>query len=154
MNQLENTDFKTGFAGLRPEFDKKRIYSLSQLNRFKLFYFVIKNILQNPSYINQSIFDTIGSFLSRYYTPKKNYYHLFDFILWDEKHIEDTIINLYDFEKSVDTASTWRIGDGTASFYNYVYTLINGFSENDTFRSNQIEEGMINRDDALGFSLH
>ena len=71
VNQLENTDFKTGFAGLRPEFDKKRIYSLSQLNRFKLFYFVIKNILQNPSYINQSIFDTIGSFLSRYYTPKK-----------------------------------------------------------------------------------
>ena len=45
----------------------------------------------------------------------------------------------------LDTKSTWRIGDGTASFYNYVYTLVAGFSENDTFRSNQIREGMINQ---------
>ena len=34
-------------------------------------------------------------------------------------------------------------------FYNYVYTLVAGFSENDTFRSNQIREGMIDREDAL-----
>ena len=63
---------------------------------------------------------------------------MFDYIDWDEKTVNDTIINNYDWEKAVDTNSTWRIGDGTASFYNYVYTLIAGFSENDTFRSNQI----------------
>ena len=49
----------------------------------------------------------------------------------------------------MDTDSTWRIGDGTASFYNYIYTLVAGFSENDTFRSNQIREGMIDRETAL-----
>ena len=33
--------------------------------------------------------------------------------------------------------------------YSYIYFLIAGFSEFDTFRSNQIREGMISRDDAL-----
>ena len=32
---------------------------------------------------------------------------------------------------------------------NYVYTLIAGFSENDTFRSNQIRQGMIAREEGL-----
>ena len=68
---------------------------------------------------------------------------------WDENTIEDTIINQYKWETSIDTKSTWRIGDGTASFYNYVYTLVAGFSENDTFRSNQIREGMLSRERAL-----
>ena len=149
VNELENTNFKIGFAGLKPQFDKKRIYSISLYNQLKLFGFVGKNLLQNPGYINQSILDSIGSFASRYITPKADYYHMFDYVHWNEKHIEDTIINNYDWEKSVDTASTWRIGDGTASFYNYVYTLVVGFSENDTFRSNQIREGMITREEGL-----
>ena len=46
----------------------------------------------------------------------------------------------YDWEIAVDTNSTWRIGDGTAAFYNYVYYTMAGFSEYDTFRSNQIRE--------------
>ena len=149
INDLENTNFKTGFAGLEPQFDKKRIYSLSIKNQLKLFGFVGKNLLQSPGYINQSILDSLGSFASRYITPKANYYHLFDYMQWNEKTIEDTIIKNYDWEKAVDTDSTWRIGDGTASFYNYIYTLVTGFSENDTFRSNQIREGMISRDKAL-----
>lgn len=149
VNDLENTNFKTGFAGLSPQFDKKRIYSISLQNQLKLFGFVGKNLIQSPGYINQSIIDSLGSFASRYITPKADYYHMFDYAHWDEKHIENTIINNYDWEKAVDTNSTWRIGDGTASFYNYIYTLIVGFSENDTFRSNQIREGMITRDEAL-----
>jgi hypothetical protein len=44
---------------------------------------------------------------------------------------------------------TWRIGDGTAAFYNYIYYTVAGFSEHDTFRSNQVREGMISRDRAL-----
>ena len=31
--------------------------------------------------------------------------------------------------------------DGTAGFYNYVYHTVAGFTEHDTFRSNQIREG-------------
>lgn len=151
INHLENTDFKTGFAGLEPQFDKEKIYSLSVKNQLKLFGFVGMNLLKSPGYLNQSILDSLGSFASRYIAPKKDYYHLFDYLQWDEKTIENTIINDYKWETSIDTKSTWRIGDGTASFYNYVYTLVVGFSENDTFRSNQVREGMITREQALAF---
>ncbi len=149
INPLENTDFKVGFSGLRLRFNKKRIYSLSISDQLKLFSFVGKNILQNPSYINQSVFDTLGSFVSRYLAGKKDYYHMFDYYKWDEKEIEDLIINEYKWETSLDTKTSWRIGDGTAGFYNYIYYTIAGFSEYDTFRSNQIREGMLDRQTAL-----
>jgi len=149
INRLENTNFKTGFAGLKPEYDKKWNFSLSFYNQLKLFSFVGLNYLKSPAYLNQSLFDTLGSFVSRYMTPKANYYQLFDFIQWDEEEVNNNIINKYNWEQSVDTSSTWRIGDGTASFYNYIYCSAVGFTENDTFRSNQIREGMITREQAL-----
>jgi hypothetical protein len=33
--------------------------------------------------------------------------------------------------------------------YNYIYYLVAGFSEHDTFRSNQVREGEITRERAL-----
>jgi hypothetical protein len=59
------------------------------------------------------------------------------------------VLDIYEWEKAPDTDSTWRIGDGTAAFYNYVYRTVAGFSEHDTFRSNQIREGDISRSDAM-----
>jgi len=149
INRLENTNFKTGFCGLKPEYNKRWNYSLSYLNQLRLLKYYAFSYLKNPGYINQSVFDTIGSFASRYITPKANHIQLFDYYQWNEAEVEDTIINEYGWEKAVDTKSTWRIGDGTASFYNYIYFLVAGFTENDTFRSNQIREGMISRNDAL-----
>jgi glutamine---fructose-6-phosphate transaminase (isomerizing) len=149
INDLENTEFKTGFAGLPPKFDKKRIYSLSLTNQFKLFSFVGNNVFKSPGYLNQSVWDNLGSFAARYIAPKKDYYHLFDYYRWDEDEINDLIQNEYQWETAIDTKSTWRIGDGTASFYNYIYYTVAGFSENDTFRSNQIREGMLDRKTAL-----
>jgi glucosamine--fructose-6-phosphate aminotransferase (isomerizing) len=149
INHLENTDFKTGFAGLAPVFDKKRIYSLSFTNQLRLFKFVARNLVKSPEYINQSIFDSLGSFAVRYIYPKRHYYHLFDFYKWDENEINDLITNEYKWESAIDTTSTWRVGDGTASFYNYIYYTVTGFTENDTFRSNQVREGMMTREQAL-----
>jgi len=148
-NQLENTDFKTGFCGVLPNFNKDRIDHIDIKGKLKLGSYFTKNFLNNPSYLNKSIIDTMGSFMSRYLLKRHGYFQMFDYMQWDEKKINDTIINNYDWEKSVDTTSTWRIGDGTASFYNYIYTLVVGFSENDTFRSNQIREGMITREEGL-----
>ncbi|MCR9014774.1 hypothetical protein [Aquiflexum gelatinilyticum] len=149
VNHLENTDFKVGFAGLKPEFEKQRIFSLSAFNQLKLFGFVGKEVLSNPTYLNQSVLDSLGSFAVRYLAPKKDYIQLFDYYPWDENEINKLILSEYDWEKSPDTNSTWRIGDGTAGFYNYIYHTVAGFSEVDTFRSNQIREGMITREDAL-----
>lgn len=149
INNLENTDFKTGFAGVKPEFDKKRIYSLSMSGKIKYFIYVGKNLILNPSYFNSSNLDTIGSFSSRYMFPQKDYYSFFDYYQWNENEIEELIFNKYNWERAIDTNSTWRIGDGTASFYNYIYYTVAGFTENDTFRSNQIREGLISREKAL-----
>ncbi|MCK9625406.1 MAG: hypothetical protein M0R23_02950 [Bacteroidales bacterium] len=149
INYLENTEFKTGFAGISPNFEKTTIYALSQYNKLKLFKFVGANIIKSPGYINQSIFDSLGSFAARYSTTKKDYYHLFDYYNWNENEINYLLKNEYNWEKAIDTKSTWRIGDGTASFYNYIYYTVTGFSENDTFRSNQIREGMLTRNEAM-----
>ena len=80
---------------------------------------------------------------------KQHYYHIFDYWRWDEGTVNDTIINQYEWEAAIDTSTTWRIGDGTAGFYNYVYCTVAGFTEHDTFRSNQIREGQITREIAL-----
>ena len=149
INFLENTDFKVGFAGVPPEWDKDMIYSMNAGRQLKLFKYVIGNIISNPRYINSSIFDTFGSYVSRYLNPRRDYYHFFDYHEWNESKIEDIILDDYDWEVASDLNSTWRIGDGTASFYNYIYYTVSGFSEFDTFRSNQIREGMISRSDAL-----
>ena len=41
------------------------------------------------------------------------------------------------------------MGDGQTSFINYIYYTVAGFSEFDNFRSNQICEGLLTRNEAL-----
>jgi len=149
INRLENTDFKTGFAGVAPKFDKRRIYSMSLAGHARFWAYVGSNVLRNPALINSSNLDSVGSILSRYLFPQRDYYSFFDYYAWNEQEIEDVITREYDWERAIDTDSTWRIGDGTASFYNYVYFTVAGFSENDTFRSNQIREGLLTREVAM-----
>lgn len=148
-NPLENTDFKSGFTGIEPVFNKKRIDEIKLFSKVKLISFFGKQYLSNPAYINSSLIDTIGSFKSRYFTKRYGYIQLFDYMKWDEKELETLILNKYNWEKSIDTKSTWRIGDGTAAFYNYIYHTVAGFSEFDTFRSNQIREGQLSRKEGL-----
>ena len=150
-NPLEKTDFKAGFCGVKPNFDGKNIYSLSMKNKIRMLLYYIKQFILNPAYLNASMLDTFRAFVSYYFIPH-NYLNIFKYIMWDEKEVESTLLNGYDWEVSPDTPSTWRIGDGTAAFYNYIYYTVAGFSENDTFRSNQIREGMITRNAALELS--
>lgn len=149
INNLENTDFKVGFCGVKPDYNKERIYSLSAQSKAQLMKHIVKNIILNPSYINSSVPDTIGSFLSRYRFENKDYYHFYDYYNWNEKEIEDLLCKDYGWETALDTKTTWRIGDGTAAFYNYIYYTVAGFSEYDTFRSNQIREGMLTREEGM-----
>jgi len=148
-NRLEITNFKTGFCKIPPKSNKKNISYLNLADKIRLAKFYSQNYFLNPSYFNSSIIDTLGAYFSYYIEPRKDYYLLYDYVRWDEDTIQNTLINEYNWETSPDTESTWRIGDGTASFYNYIYLTIAGFSEIDTFRSNQIREGMITREKAL-----
>jgi hypothetical protein len=149
INPLENTEFKVGFLGVPPDHHKKRIYSLSAKRKARLILNIGKNILENPRYLNRSVWDTLGSFVSRSIVTHRDYYHMYDYYRWDEKEIEELVLGEYQWETAIDTKTTWRIGDGTAPFYNYIYYTVAGFSEYDTFRSNQIREGMLSREEGM-----
>ncbi|HPL95326.1 MAG TPA: hypothetical protein PLF15_00895 [bacterium] len=147
-NLLEKTYFKTAFCGARIDFNSKKPYALSPYNQLKLIWFYFKNFITNPSYINSSLLDTLGAFISYYFISHKHL-NIYQYLPWDENEISETLINQYDWETAPDTSTTWRIGDGTAAFYNYIYYTMAGFTENDTFRSNQIREGVLTREEAL-----
>lgn len=148
-NPLENTDFKSGFCGVSPDFSKSRLDYLSNSRKIKMALYYMKNFATNPSYLNTSLVDTVGAFKSYYIEPRNDFFFMFHHLYWNENIVNSTIIDNYEFELSPDSPSTWRIGDGTAPFYNYIYVTSRGFSEFDTFRSNQIREGHITREEAL-----
>lgn len=149
VNPLEITHFKSGFLGVPPDFEEKRVYSHGWQKQLEYQKLRFKAMLKSPGYFNSSLWDTLSGEYYRSFTEKNDYYHIFDYWRWDEKQIDDTLINQYDWETAIDTNTTWRIGDGTAAFYNYIYYLVAGFTEHDTFRSNQIREGQIDRNEAL-----
>jgi glutamine---fructose-6-phosphate transaminase (isomerizing) len=148
VNPLEITHFKAGFLGVKPDFEEKRVYmhGISKQLNYQMLRF--KAMLGSLGYFNRSLWDTVSGEYYRSFKDKKDYYHIFDYWLWDEKTIDQTL-NMYDWELAPDTNTTWRIGDGTAAFYNYLYYTFAGFTEHDTFRSNQIREGQLSREEAL-----
>ncbi len=148
VNPLEVTHFKSGFLGVAPDFAEKRVYSHGLMKQLRYHWLRLQAMLQSPGYFNRSMWDTLSGEYYRSFSDKKDYFHIFDFWRWDERVVDDTLAQ-YDWEKAPDTNTTWRIGDGTAAFYNYIYYTVAGFSEHDTFRSNQIREGDLTRDRAL-----
>jgi len=147
-NHFEKTGFKIEFCGARQQKTGYMSYHISLQNKFNMLWFYAMQYLKNPSYINQSLLDTIGAFFS-YYGTSHSYLNIYDYIQWNESEIDKVLIEDYEWEIEKGYNSTWRIGDGTAPFYNYIYYTIAGFSENDTLRSNQIREGMLSRKEAL-----
>lgn len=83
---------------------------------------------------------------------KRHELQLFDYMPWKEEIVDKTLED-YGWQKADNTSTTWRIGDGTAAFYNYNYNYIHfgyaGFTEHDTLRSNQLRERHVSRDLAL-----
>lgn len=148
INPLEVTHFKAGFLGVPPDFEEKRVYSHGAMKQLRYQSLRLQAMVKSPGYFNGSLWDTLSGEYYRSFTQKSDYFHIFDYWRWDEKEIDDTLAE-YDWEKAPDTNTTWRIGDGTAAFYNYVYYTVAGFTEHDTFRSNQIREGDLTREEAL-----
>ena len=149
VNPLEVTHFKTGFLGIKPDFAEKKVYSNGRAKQARYHFLRTKAMTQSLGYFNRSLWDTLSGEYHRSFTTKNDYFHLFDYWRWDEDLINSKLVNEYDWEIAPDTSTTWRIGDGTAAFYNYVYYTVAGFTEHDTFRSNQIREGQMSRERAL-----
>ena len=148
VNPLETTHFKAGFLGVPPDFEETKVYNNGAMKQMRYQYLRLKKMAESPKYFNSSLWDTFSGEYYRSFHKKSDYFHIFDYWTWDENLVNQCLA-MYDWEMAPDTSTTWRIGDGTAAFYNYVYYLVAGFSEHDTFRSNQIREGQLTRDEAL-----
>ena len=147
-NPLETTHFKSGFLGIKPSFEESKVYTTGFRKQLKYHSLRFKAMLKSPRYFNSSLFDTLSGEYYRSFIKREDYFHIFDYYLWKEDEV-NKVLEGYEFEKAPDTNTTWRIGDGTAAFYNYIYYTVAGFTEHDTFRSNQIREGHITREEAL-----
>jgi hypothetical protein len=148
VNPLEVTHFKAGFLGVPPDFAEKHVYSHGVRKQLRYHALRTRAMMRSPGYFNSSMWDTLYGEFYRSFKKKEHYFHLFDYWQWDERVVDGTL-ERYDWERAVDTNTTWRIGDGTAAFYNYIYHSVVGFTEHDTFRSNQVREGQLTRAEAL-----
>lgn len=148
INPLEITHFKAGFLGVPPDFAEERVYQSGAMKQLRYQALRFGAMLKSPGYFNSSLWDTLSGEYYRSFSKKSDYFHVFDYWTWEERAV-DACLKEYDWELAPDTNTTWRIGDGTAAFYNYIYYTVAGFTEHDTFRSNQIREGQLTREEAL-----
>ncbi|MBL8858972.1 MAG: hypothetical protein JNL28_10735 [Planctomycetes bacterium] len=143
-NMIEDTPYKTGLCGIDEDDHGMTLTGLSFRNEIALLAYYGWNYLKNPRYLNESFWDTLYAFWCTF-VVKDDFLYLFHYLPWVEEEIVGTIRREYDWEVATDTKSTWRIGDGSAAFYNYIYATICGWSEDEVMISNRIREGHITR---------
>ncbi len=147
-NEFEKEEFKAGHCGIRDADPDGVIHHLSLKNKIRIAAYYLSQYIKNPAYINISLLDTMLAFFATY-IQKHQYLFLWHYVPWNEQQIIKTLKNEYNWESSDETLSTWRTDDGSSAFYNYIYYTVQGFTENDSFRSRQIREKLIDRSTAL-----
>lgn len=147
-NMIEDAPYKTGLMGVPQDDHGNVLTKMSLRNKVGMLGYFAKNYLRNPAYINESLLDTWNAFWQTF-VVKDDFLYLFQYLDWHEDTIVNTIRQEYDWEVAEDTTTTWRIGDGTAPFYNYIYQTIAGFTEDEVMLANMVREGHITRDEAL-----
>ncbi len=151
-NEFEKEEFKNGHCGIKDADPGGVIHHLPTKDKLKLLSFYGSRYLKNPSYFNASIWDTGLAYFSTY-IQQHDYLYLWHYIPWHEEEINRTLIEDYNWELAKESKQKWRTDDGSSAFYNYIYCQVQGFTENDSFRSRQIREGIIKREDALKIVL-
>jgi len=147
-NMIEEAPYKTGLMGFAQDDDNMVLTKMSRRNKLSMLWYFAKNYAKNPAYINESLLDTANAFWQTF-VVEDDFLYLYHYLPWHEDTIVGTIRREYDWETATDTQTTWRIGDGTAAFYNYIYGTIAGFTEDEAMLSNMVREGHIDRDEAL-----
>ena len=96
-----------------------------------------------------ALLDNFKGFVSSF-VRKERSVHFYNYVKWDEKTIIDTLQKEYNWSNDLAYGKNqWRMGDGQTTFNNFIYYNLAGFSEFDNFRSNQICEGLLDRNSAL-----
>ncbi|HEY4056470.1 MAG TPA: hypothetical protein VGM39_07665 [Kofleriaceae bacterium] len=147
-NMIEDAPYKTGLMGVPQDDHGNVLTRMSMRNKAGMLWYHAKQYALNPRYFNESLFDTWNAFWQTF-VVKDDFLYLFQYIDWHEDTIVNTIRHEYDWEIAEDTTTTWRIGDGTAAFYNYIYQTIAGFTEDEVMLSNMVREQHLTREVAL-----
>ena len=151
-NMIENCPYKFGFSGIKDGESGMKLTKIKMFDKIQLVSYYLKQFILNPAYLNSSLLDTAAAYWHTF-VAKDDFLYLYQYIDWNEDNVVNTIVKEYGWEKATDTKTTWRIGDGTASFYNYIYYSMAGFTEDDDMISNMIREGYINREEGLKRSI-
>lgn len=148
--QWEQMEFKVAYCNVNQKLkNNQRMFDFNIKNKLHLFIWYFFQFVKNPSYINFSLLDNIIGFYSSF-VHKDEAIHLYNYIEYKPNNIERTLTDKYDFLKDKKYGKNqWRVGDGQTAFTNYIYYLIGGFSEFDNYRSNQVRDGYLKRDEAL-----
>jgi glucosamine--fructose-6-phosphate aminotransferase (isomerizing) len=148
--QLEQREFFIGYCGIdKTLVNNPRLYDYGWFTKLQLAWYYGLKTIKNPLYWNRSIIDNAAAFW-HCFVAKDDFLYLFNYYPWDEKEVERVLREEYDWEADTNYgANQWRMDDFHTSFINYVYYTVGGFSEFDDFRSNQVREGLISRDEAL-----
>ena len=147
-NMIEEASYKTGLMGFAQDDDNMVLTKMSTRDKAAMLWYFAKNYAKNPAYINESLLDTANAFWQTF-VVKDDFLYLYHYLPWHEDTIVGTIRREYNWETATDTQTTWRIGDGTAAFYNYIYGTMAGFTEDEAMLSNMVREGYIDRDEAM-----
>ena len=150
MNRLEVADFKSYQSGASKQRESRRIdnsYDLSLSDKGKMLGFNISETIKNPKYLNLSLFDTLFGFFS-YYMKPVDYLQFFDFYRWNESEIYELLVEEYGLKLGNPANRGWRMGDATAPFYNFLYTIFLGYNENNILVANLLRDGQINLEQA------
>ena len=146
-------NFFVGFCGVKDNIAAKtaRLYDYPLKIKIRLALFYTFQHLLNPSYINQSFFDSVYSFFTSFIF-KDDFLYLYDYVHWEEKKINELLKSQYGWESDEKYGKNqWRMGDGQTAFTNYIYYKLAGFTEFDEFRASQVRYGELTREKALDF---
>jgi predicted glutamine amidotransferase len=96
-----------------------------------------------------ALFKLLFSSAFIYYLESHPFVHFFGYEEWNEDRITEKLGEYGWVVNERNPMQQWRMGDATSPLYNFLYLLTIGYTENDAFKSNQIREKLITREEAL-----
>ncbi len=151
-HETEKTNFKIEFCGFEGDMKGQMLTAIARSTKLRLFLWYAKECILNPRYFNESFWDGVFAFYSSF-VVNDDFLYLYHYVPYDIGNVEKLLKEEYDWEEASDTKNTWRIDDGYTSFINYIFWSVAGFTEFDVFRSQQIREGQLTRDQELNLLM-
>jgi hypothetical protein len=148
---METTGFKSGLAGAKPTPSAEGgvAYRLGASSLLRMGFSYMGHAARAPGLIPAVATEGLVGFYD-YYVRDHNFIRPFQYVPWIEDEIESTLRNTYGWDSGSDRSTTaWRMGDGTAPFYNLIYYIALGMTEHDALRANQVRFGLLSRSEAL-----